>query len=94
MRLTRKTTDIEAIKAKLATLEDIEEQIGFDLATLLKALLDGVYYSYGEYRNHIKFAYPSLSDLFELSVDDDTTLYLKDYGVTWALTKEELEEEE
>lgn len=80
---------------KLAKLEDIEEELGIDLVTLFKALKNGIYIK--ELGNN----YPYWS--FELRNTNGigiviwwgyfSTLFLKDYGKTWALTKEELENE-
>lgn len=82
---------------KLLDLEDIEDELGIDLVTLFKALKNGIYAK--EYTDNI--------DLYEVrgieqnglsiiskicsSADCDGIRYFKDYGKTWALTKEELE---
>ena len=80
---------------KLGQLEDIEDELGIDLITLFKVLnADKVYNrQYGYY------------DLCSIDIKEKTiwfdnekvvdkkpidTLLLKDYGKTWALTKEEL----
>lgn len=76
---------------KLGKLEDLEEELGIDLVTLFKALKNGIWiYDDGNpyFTSRIKLSwhldaiYCDTSDIYVL---------LKDYGKTWALTKEELE---
>ena len=85
-------------------LTDIEDELGIDLATLLKALKNGIY----EKEEHlsekpIRFIPNNClvfddEFLYELKYCKGYTrlvrhpypLYLKDYGKTWALTKGEL----
>ncbi len=81
---------------KLGKLEDIEEELGIDLITLFKAMKDGVYISDGH--NNIEYQSPSFlrftDCFFQIETDDglyDSIHLYKDYGKTWALTKEELE---
>ena len=77
---------------KLGQLEDIEDELGVDFATLLKALREGIVLE-GE-----KQAKPCQLRMFHeepmLVVDNmDSTyseVYVKGYGKTWALKKEEL----
>lgn len=80
--------------AKLGQLEDIEEELGIDLTTLFKALKKGVYFE-NDKKHHVvaldlgssgnyRLSYEITDGLFE-------SVYTKDYGKTWALTKEELE---
>ena len=90
-----------AIYKKLKSLEDIEEELGIDLIILFKALKYGFYF---KYKNKI---ISSNNYLFQITVNikgnwifDIVDYYLsllsiklKDYGKTWALTKEELEYE-
>ena len=76
-------------------VKDIEEELGIDLITLYKALKKGIYIKGQKYAD-----YPLV--LFRTDYTDNTTKYhvyycnkeikikLKDYGKTWALTKEEL----
>ena len=78
---------------KLGQLEDIEDQLGIDLITLLKALTSGIYYKRND--NNIGCLFPceiALGDdgLSRKEWDSDVEWYFKDYGKTWALTKEEL----
>ena len=94
------------IYCKLELLENIEEKLGIDLITLFKALRDGIWTNqeqrFGDEKqgkirffqvrllleeNAIGCIYISMWKGEEII----RTLYLKDYGKTWALTKEELE---
>ena len=93
---------------KLGKLEDIEEEIGIDLITLFKALRNGIWTNqeqcYGdEKQGKIRFfqvrllleenALGCIHNSMWKSKEVIRTLYFKDYGKTWALTKEELENE-
>ena len=83
---------------KLGQLEDIEEQLGLDLIILFKALKSGVYYKH-DFNNEIEYHKVRGIELQGLGVIDnlcsygecDFTAFYKDYGKTWAFTKEELE---
>lgn len=89
MRLTLKnkewacqlTTDMYN---KLHDLEDIEEELGIELVTLFKSVLNGFYVKDG---NGITFVHKT--DVKEKLMFFKESLF-KDYGKTWALTKEEL----
>ena len=79
--------------AKLADLEDIEEELGIDLLTLFKAQTQGFYII--NVSNKIEKV--RLSEWrFNLikkevhRVQWNNHLLFADYGKTWALTKEEL----
>ena len=91
---------------KLGALEDIEEELGIDLITLFKALKDGIWTNqeqwYGdEKQGKIRFfqvrllleenAIGCIHNSMWKGEEVIITLYFKDYGKTWALTKEELE---
>ena len=97
---------------KLKALEDIEEENGFDLITLFKALKDGFYIKYNDKIVHIlpdkhitiNFWYKTINVFIPpkffidckkgedyLSETIDEEYWFKDYGETWALTKEELD---
>ena len=91
---------------KLGTLEDIEEELGIDLITLFKALRNGIWTNqeqcYGdEKQGKIRFfqvrllleenALGCIHNSMWKGKKVIRTLYFKDYGKTWALTKEELE---
>jgi len=100
-------TSDRKIRNKLGKLEDIEEELGIELVVLFKALYEGVYIIDSD--ENIIFEEPMLSFNQEkntnLYVLDGVTsyppnklcksysYYFKDYGKTWALTKEELEDE-
>ena len=95
-----KTKNKKAAIDKLGELEDIEEELGIDLVTFVKALkqdyiwvkaddLEGKVvrcssftlshgYFYCEYESDVEFGYGFYA--------------IRDYGETWALTKEELED--
>ena len=98
---------------KLGQLEDIEEENGFDLITLFKALKDGFYIKYNDKIVHIfpykhitiNFWYKTINVFIPpkffidckkgtdyLSETIDEEYWFKDYGKTWALTREELED--
>lgn len=91
--LTRYQKEKQAFE-KLEKLEDIEEKFGIDLITLFK-LIDVVYvYSYG-HKNIIRCSNDGVS-----LYDNSITIYngtcvvsypLSEYGKSFALTKEELE---
>lgn len=81
---------------KLCQLEDIEEEIGIDLITLFKALKgiwikdnDRTYYVGSPY---LCFAENNKRELEMQFRVVDTWFYIKNYGKTWALTREELEQ--
>ena len=99
MRLTKKREDGQYLKTiksidnclnKLGQLEDIEEELGIELLTLFKALKNGIWiYDNGNpfFTSRIKLVMQL--DAIHCSISDIEVL-LKDYGKTWALTKEEL----
>lgn len=87
---------------KLGKLEDIEDELGLDLLTLFKALCG--MYAVKEDDGRIteewscpRFQAPAILghgfNAWIVIRDDERRkiLYLKDYGKTWALTKEELQ---
>ena len=94
---------------KLGVLEDLEEELRFDLSVLFSALKIGVYYF--DYENQLIHDYvwlinnyitagasEKLSCSFETFYDRQI-LSFEDYGKTWSLekkdlTKKELENEE
>lgn len=74
---------------KLGQLEDIEEELGIDLVTLFKALKNGVYVPKGGKRFiPIILCHEDLN--LELEIGYQEYVSAKDYGKTWALTREEL----
>ena len=100
MRLTEKNGEMFLTKqpftdmiVKLGQLEDIEDELGIDLITLFKALTDGIWYKKEVHSLHTDMC---LNVNKEWVIGCWLTKYecvyclLKDYGKTWALTKEEL----
>lgn len=77
---------------KLGKYEDIEEELGIDLAIFVKAILIGFYYKDVSSHNipYIGFARGKRIDKNYFRVNNHP-FYFKDYGKTWALNKEELE---
>ncbi len=96
---------LKLIYDKLGQLEDIEEEIGIDLITLLKAQRqDKIYYKGYQFDYKIKectviygswiYRKGNLVYVLFLNYMDwscGVQVYATDYGKTWALTKEELE---
>ena len=86
---------------KLGLLEDIEEELGIDLITLLKALTNVVYYKdiFDKIfcTINVRISCPKLIingeilNEWYITFDAKCVCKIKDYGRTWALTKEELE---
>jgi len=90
------STELDSIH-KLGQLEDFEEELGIDLITLFKALRNGVYYKLNLGQAE-KVDDVSLNCCVSTGyfihfeyLNYDICLDTKDYGKTWALTKEELE---
>ena len=82
------------MRHELCEYRMLEQGLGIDLATLFKALNNGVYFEKDK-KHHIvaldlgssgnyRLSYEIIDGFFE-------SVYAKDYGKTWALTKEELE---
>ena len=96
---------LKLIYDKLGQLEDIEEEIGIDLITLLKAQMqDTIYYKGYQFDYKIKectviygsWIYIKGKPVYVLYLNYmdwscGIQVYASDYGKTWALTKEELE---
>lgn len=86
---------------KLGQLEDIEEELGIDLITLFKALKNGIWWKgitsfntsgiFFEENPQLDIENKLLIKITFMKNQD--YVYLKDYGKTWALTKEELEQQ-
>ena len=96
--------DLEALEEH----RKIEEELGIDLITLFEALRNGIWTNqeqcYGdEKQGKIRFfqvrllleenAVGCIHNSMWKGKEVIRTLYFKDYGKTWALTKEELENE-
>lgn len=121
MRLTYKTDNgaytgmsnqIPVRKAleKLSRLEDVEEELGIDLITLLKALKNSMWFKHYDEKYNETWIWDAhcykkpLLNVYNKTIEikryvdnaggywyvDEDVVYLKDYGKTWALTKEEL----
>lgn len=94
---------VEQLYNKLQQLEDLEEDLRVDLIPLFQALKQG--YIYVKLEDEIIKRYVDMLDFedgirgvcFAKSCDVQCykiIKYIHDYGKTWALTKEELEEVE
>ena len=83
----------DRIYNKLGQLEDIEEELGIDLITLFKAIKEGVYtiHSNGERRIPCLAYNGAVGYILDFKYEQEAQYILSDYGKTWALTKEELE---
>lgn len=95
----RLTPSFASVEQKLGQLEDVEEELGIDLITLFKALLNGIYYKgaygtndYGKivYKEHPTIIFENTSKLYCFKPTFFDFINLIDYGKTWALTKKEL----
>lgn len=93
-------TDNDYKELKLGQLEDIEQELGIDLTTLLKALKNGFYAITDKEHNTIGFIkggelYSRLCfDTKKIyTIGSNENYYFKNYGRTWALTRQELENE-
>ena len=78
-------TELDAIH-KLGQLEDIEDELGIDLVTLFKALKQNYVYV----RTNVGIEKNKGFNICGLELWSQIKLNPKDYGKTWALTKEEL----
>ena len=83
---------------ELREYKSIEEELGIDLMTLIKALKNGIYSSFVDSSNK-RIILKSNKVLLLKTLDgldcffednDERVLLFSDYGKTWALTKEEL----
>ena len=95
---------LRPIEKDLEVLEKyrkIEKEIGIDLITLFKALKKGVYVKFDSYFGNIgeldiKIVKDNATGICYRNkkwyIQEEDTL-IKDYGKTWALTKEELEDD-
>ena len=87
--------ELDGLLWYIKKIKDIEEELGIDLITLLKALTKGIY---RKTKNEIVFYNPTSLSItktphlgWALYHRSYTRLFPKDYGKTWALTKEELQ---
>lgn len=89
---------------KLGKLEDLEEELGIDLITLFKALKDGIYFFENDFETNNKEVNFTKRPRLYYSVDFNCLCFeillgawkvkLKDYGKTWALSRNDLEEQD
>ncbi len=96
-RLVGKKMFAQIIK-ELCEYKTIEEELGIDLITLYKAYINGFHIKYEDgLRGFVKGGEYFLEICLETKAfkvkafPDGTKWYFKDYGKTWALTKEELD---
>ena len=77
---------------KLGELEDIEEELGIDLVTLLKAVKNGIFCKQPDgYIDYYPFRIGYWVDFMSHKKGMLVCgMNIEDYGKTWALTKEEL----
>ena len=94
MRAAIKDKGINPEYAKPVNLEDIEDELGIDLITLYKALKNGIYKKDCLdccYDTKLRFM---KGEWYLAQPFDENYTYIvktKDYGKTWALTKEDFE---
>lgn len=98
-RLTAHTYESDLfidIYFKLMQLENIEEELGVEITTLFKALRDGVFINEDGiiYKDYIKSIEYCSECWFFITKDEEIEIFFEDYGVTWALSFEELEKED
>lgn len=93
-----KDGDYKFATQKLGKLEDIEDELGISLEVLFKALKDGIYTT--EYRNGLSYVFGSyltieyfLKGFSFKEYECEKIAYFRDLNKTWALTKEELEDD-
>ena len=106
MRLTIKDKAIRdnfnAEYAKLADLEDIEEELGIDLLTFVKVFEQGIFVKNESTNNKIEYWSPFDIKVIKSTYQTDIC-YIRskknkyvgcfNYGKTWALTRKELEDD-
>lgn len=87
--------DLIDVSNKLGELEDIEAELGVDLITLFKVLKNGFYTKLYTKHNYSSSCYYTIDLEFKCiwvnDYDAHFSLDFRDYGKTWALTREELE---
>ena len=83
-----------AMYVKLKSLEDLEEKIGIDFIALSKILKQRFVYDNDLVKIELLGLHIKSDELYLYGFVEDTMhavyLRLKDYGKTWALTKEKL----
>lgn len=83
---------------KLGKLENIEEKLGIELTMLFEALFNGIWIKNKAKKCRTCYLSASFGSMQLTNagirystISTNKYLYFKDYGKTWALTKEELE---
>ena len=89
-----KKQKFDIVEKDLDQLEEyrkIEEELGIDLITLFKALKDGIYINEdgSVYKDCIKSIEHWSDGWGFISNDDYIDVLFEDYGISWALDKEE-----
>ena len=83
------------VSNKLGQYEDIDEELGIDLITLFKVIKNGFYTNFYTKNRYCAPCYNIVKlELKRIQVNDYDECFsvnFKDYGKTWALTREELE---
>ena len=95
--MCRKELDVlmQALQ-RLEAFEKLQEEIGMDVLLALKCLLADKIYFISARTNRVEYKSPTASSLKYKSMIfafDNTIVEFKDYGKTWALTREELKNE-
>lgn len=91
--LDERENQVALMYNKLGQLEDYEDALGIDLITFLKALKNGFYRYRPTARNNvICFISKPKVDMKRkcFTYGSYGKSYFRDYGKTWALTKEEI----
>ena len=93
-RITSKKLTIQILN-EMIEYKTIEEELGIDLVTLIKANNDGAYYKEDlrHYIAHVDLKHKCVRLVKHYEAEDDFDcqyVMFKDYGKTWCLTKEEL----
>lgn len=79
------------IYCKLERLEDIEEELGIDLINLFKTLKDGIYKKgRNNFKGLILYSKMPMFSFYHKTIDAEL---IEDYGKTWAVSREMLENE-
>lgn len=89
-----KDKEYETCMEYLKDLKTIEEELGIDLITLFKALKNGCYVKTKNgifLKTNTDIRIRPHSNQWQLYFFSYSRVFTKDYGKTWALTKEELE---
>ena len=89
--------ELNKVVQKLGQLEDAEDELGIDLITLFKALKQGGVYVKEDFLGDTEVRMSSFlicGDNSGITIWSQVKLNAKDYGKTWALTKEELIDED